>query len=93
MATKLELEAISVMDRLQSWLEEIGYKATDQFDGPHASLQLCGNGVASISIGDICVWCSESHSSECMTFEACRDEFLKEIEQYEPYLQVERSGS
>lgn len=85
-------KAIEIVDKLQEWLDGIleGHEVDCDL---YAGLSYSANDVLAVTVGDICVFCNQANSPDDLTFEACRDKFLESIEQYVPFLAVERQGS
>lgn len=76
--------ACEIVDKLQDWIDEVG-----NFGELYAGLSYSANDVLSIEIGQFGLWCCQTDSSDDFTFEYCRDSFLKQIEQFAPFLEIE----
>lgn len=81
------ITAYRIVEQLQEWLEDRdGLSAI-----PVAHFVYYGSflGNVDIAIGNTTVFSTEADSEENMTFEACRDNWLEEIESFWPFLAAE----
>lgn len=74
-------ELIEVAEKLDEWIG--GHFGLGE-NPPLASVDYCPNGAYAISVGDVCVYCSEAGIGQ-PTFEWCRNEFLRHIAATEPF--------
>ena len=81
MTEKLQ-KAVEIVGRLQAWIDShSGLTAV-----PTANLSYSEN-TLEIAINDACVFCDQVHDSSTeLTFEFCRDEYLRSLHDVIPFL-------
>lgn len=72
--------AVDVVNHLQEWIDN-----RDGLSRTHMAGLTYTETTLEIFAGDVGLWCDQSDGSEDMTFEYCRDAFLKHIADFRPF--------
>jgi hypothetical protein len=68
------MRAFIVMNELNKWID----KTVIAEEAPFVAI-VVSRPVVSLTIGDVCVWCSESDSVDDLTLDICKDTYREEI--------------
>lgn len=80
--------ARNVMRALQEWVEN----RDDLSTVPNVTLEMTCDSM-SLTLAGVVLWNDHDDMPSELTFACCRDVFLEGIEMFQPFLQVDRTGS
>lgn len=73
----ITMKALKVAKQLQKWVDARGQLFKD-YECPFVAV-VVSEVIVSITIGDFCVWESESVDEECLTLELCKAAYIEEV--------------